>query len=523
MVLHAPPEPAQQALELILKRKDRRALQRLVFFLDRLSPPLRQRLQSLGEELGSAIREAYLHDQDQPYQNACELILDLPAYDQIALVLGSIHHQSQRKQDAEHLIRKLGEKLAAELDGEESSQSRADMDRVRRQFLESLEPALARFAHHKLTVIPEMFLLLADDDSELVKRILMEPTHTCHGPMIDAIESSKETRYGRWIWAALRWKQTPPAILQIIAHRRDSWFRQLILSRTIDLADPSVSHAIRQIREFTWMNPRLLNVRTLDQAEQKNLVILATSSGISLDAKLDIIGRVLTEGQPTARQAAACSLLPLTGNDVNSLVLQCVHDHDPLVQLAGIQLARIKHLPSLLPLLMSTIDHPNPLISDAAKAGLVGEFNFQKYTRSFDQLDAKSQRSVGQLLEKIEPDLFEQLRAYLLADHRNHQIRGARIAHSLGWADHCWNELLVLAQDEDLIVRRAATDALLSAQNDDFFLQLRSLATTGSAANPRAIGELLLRLRDQGSQPRIREQATQILAQCHELSTASSP
>jgi hypothetical protein len=521
IVLHGPTPAGESALELVIQRKDRRALQRLVRHLERLDSPSRAKLASLGEELGFAIREAYLNENDQPYQNACELILDLPAYDQLPLVLGSLHHDSARRHDAERLVRTLGEKLAGELDGEESARSRADIDRVRQQFLESLEPALARFAHHKMAVIPETILLLADVDSPLVKKILMEPTHTCHGPMIDAIRDRQEDRFGRWLLAALRWKQTPPAILQVIAHRRDAWFRHMFLISMSSLADPVVAHSIRQIRGFSWTGPKVLPIRSLSADEQRHLIMLISASGVPLEQKLDVIARVLAEGTAAARPAAACALFSLTGSGANGLVIQCIHDHDPMVQVAGLELARFKHLPHLLPILIDKLDHPNDAVRQAAKAGLIEEYNFERYTRSFDQLDSKSQVSIGQLLSKIDPSLFDELRGYMMTDHRSHRIRGARIVQVMDWGDHFWEDLLVLINDDDLIVRRTSLLALKTVQSQRFLDYLDSLTEPNAKAITRATVELLVHLSEGASSSSIRNKAQQLLEHGN-LAAASS-
>ncbi len=509
MVLHAPLPQAEAALAAILAHKDRRAIQLLVSRFDQIPLPLRPRIKDLGEELGFAMREAYLSTDDQPYRNACDLILDLPAYDQISLILGSIHHDSPRRRDAEHLIRQLADRLAAELDGQSNNQSRADIERVRQQFVSALEPAMARYAHHKLAVIPETYLLLADDQSELVKKILLEPNQTAHAPMIDAIRSKPVARLGRWIWNSLRWRKTPPALLQTIAHRRDAWFRTMLLDRINDLADPAIAQSIRRLREFSWMNPRVLSIRLLPEQQQKGIVILATTSGISLDAKLDIIARTLAEGLPSARQAAACALLPFTGQEANGLLLQCLHDPDPLVQWSAIEQLKIKHVPHLLPILLTKLDHVDPRVLKAAREVLAVEYNFDKYVKSFDQLDDRSRVSLGQLIEKIDPDVDTKLRQYLLTEHRTHRIRGAQIVESLGWGDRFWRELLLLIGDDDMIVRRQAIDALATATTEELVGHLASLET-GDERSQRMV-DMLVALRNGSPSAELRQRAAEML------------
>jgi hypothetical protein len=509
MVLHAPPLQAEAALTVILAHKDRRAIQLLVSRFDQVPLSLRPRIKGLGEELGFALREAYLSAEDQPYRNACDLILELPAYDQISLILGSIHHESPRRRDAEHLIRQLADGLAAELDGQSNKGSRADMERVRQQFLSALEPALGRYAHHKLAVIPETYLLLADDQSELVKKILLEPNQTAHAPMIDAIRTKPVARFGRWIWNALRWRHTPPALLQTIAHRRDAWFRTMLLDRINDLADPAIAQSIRRLREFSWMSPRVLSIRSLPEQQQKGIVILASNSGVSLDGKLDIIARTLAEGHPAARQAAACALLPLTGQEANGLLTRCLEDSDPLVQWSAIEQLKIKHIPHLLPVLLTKLDHIDPRVRAAAREVLSVEYNFDKYVKSFDQLDDRSKVSLGQLIGRIDFDVDAKLRQYLLTEHRTHRIRGAQIVESLGWGDRFWRELLLLVNDDDLIVRRRAIDAIATATSEELIDHLLALET--NERDGLRVAEVLAALRNGSPSVELRRRAAEVL------------
>ena len=222
--------------------------------------------------------------------------------------------------------------------------------------------------------------MLADDDNEMVRRVLEDQNHSCHAPMIDAIYTQQNERFTRWIFAALQWRHPPQAILHIVAQRRDSWFISQLLGQIALLADPAVNHSIRLIREIAWLDPEILNLSKLTPDQQSAVVIFAVNSGIPLSQKLATLAIVFHEGTPTARQTAAAALLPLMGTGANNLVMACLHDQDALVQLAAIQQIRLRNIPNALSILVAKLDHEDSRIRLAAQALLADEYTFEKYS-----------------------------------------------------------------------------------------------------------------------------------------------
>ena len=474
LVFIGPPDVAEQAFDYLIERRHRESMAKFVAGYHLLSVARQNRLPEAGAALSYGIRQAYLDKDPSTYNNALTLIRREPAYEHISLILGSIEKDSARKQDASELIDYLALELCHERELPPSERTVADVDAVRRHFLSSLEVAFKRFPHHKVVSVPQAYLILADDDSELIRRVLEEQNHSCHAPIIDAIYTKQNERYTRWIFAALQWRHPPQAILQIIAQRRDPWFINQLLGQIELLADPAINHSVRLIREIAWLDPEVLNLSKLTPDQQCAVVIFAVNSGIPLSQKLATLAIVFHEGSPAARQTAAAALLPLTGTGANNLLSACLNDSDPLVQLAAIKQIRLRNLPNALAILIGKLNHEDNRIRQAARGLLSEEYSFEKYSRGFDQMDERARTIVGSVIARVDERIGEKIRDYLRTEHRNHRIRAVRIVQSLNRTDEFWEDIAELLRDTDHVVRRTAIEALCSV---DSVLMINFLAT----------------------------------------------
>lgn len=507
LCLHGPEPIAQEALELILKEDLRDALCRLVPQYDQLPAERQARLRTGGSSLSFAIRQAYLDSDPRAYQNACLLIESIPAYELISLILGSLEHDTDRREDSIRLLSALATKLGKQLSLSPIDRQIPDVDVVRRQFLASLEFPFKRFAHHKVRAVPEAMLIVADENDEIVRNALTDQTHSCHRAMIDAIATRKEDRFLRWVFAALEWRPVPPAILTLIGRRRDEWFLRKLLARASLLARPAVAAAFQKIKEIEGLRPGVFPLDQLSEEEQVAAIVLGTVSGMPLTEKTSLAARMLDEGTGRARVAAACALALLPGNEVNQLVIACLADEDPSVQLAALRQVRLRNLPSSLTLLMDKLNHSDDRLRRAAREGLADDFNFERFARGFDQLDEKTRSVVGTTIARIDEQTDDKIRDLLGSAHRNHRLRALRIVLALDRSDPFWKQIAEMLSDTDHVLRASAIDALTTVTDTRAIEFLEAAVDGGSPQLMKGATEALRELAESARSPEIRERA----------------
>ena len=495
------------ALDAVLKRAHRDALVQLVARYHLLSGSMQERVRRAGGILSHAIRQSYLSDDEQVYANACALIRDLPAYDQIALVLSSLEQNTARRPQVASLVARLAERLAEEIESEPQARSCADIEVVRRQFLASLEVSLRRYPRHRTAAVVEAVLRVSEPSSAVVRDVLADAGRPCHSPMVDALRTSRDLRVARWLFDLLGSNHPPASVLHVVSQRKDDWFVGELLSRTRLLADPAVQASFRQIKEFAWLRPDASSLGRLNPEQQKAAVILAANSGMSLAEKLATVEFILREGGAEARRAAACTLADFPGADAARLVVECLEDRDPLVQLAAVQQIRVRGLPNGLALLTAKLDHSDERVREAAQRGL-GDYNFERFVRTFDQMDQRSRFHLGSLIARIDPETDSKIREQLRAPHRNQRIRAMKIVAALDRVDDFSSELLALVEDSDHLVRRSAIELLESTRDAELIERLRMRAKYGpdaAAGCEEALRFLSQRAHDAGVRDAARE------------------
>lgn len=455
LALEGSPDTRCAAVDILVESRPPSALGPLVAQFDRLTLVQQDRLRGAGSSsLFQAIRQAYLSDNLQVHDNACAVIREIPAYDQIPLILGSLEKESERKARAVGLIEHLTRALAESLDTDPDSAIG-----VRKAFLAALEIAFRRFSRHRSAIIPEAFLMLDADDSEQVRGALQNSTHPCHDAMVEALSTRQDMRIIRWVFLLLATTHPPAAIVAILAQRKDPWFVSELLARVSLLSDPTVQATLKQVKAFAWLRAEPASLGSMSADEQSAALLLANASGMPLCEKLAIVAFLLDEGRPEARRVAACTLAQCPGSDATQLVVGCLDDRDPLVQLAAVQQIRQRGLPNALALLMPKLEHPDPRVREGARQSL-SDYGFEKFFRSFDQMDERSQHMIGVLVSKIDSDFDSKIRDELTSEHRNHRIRATRILRCLHRIESFWRELAHLVEDEDHVVRRSALEAL---------------------------------------------------------------
>lgn len=499
------------ALDAVLTRAHRDALIQLVARFHRLSESMQQRVRRAGGILSHAIRHSYLSDDEQVYANACALIRDVPAYDQISLVLGSLEQDSARRPQVAALVETLAERLAEEVESAPEARSCADIEVVRRQFLASLEGSLRRYARHRTAAVVEAVLVASDPSSTFVRGVLADAGHVCHSPMVDALRTSRDMRVARWLFDLLGSNHPPASVLHVVSQRKDDWFVGELLARTRLLADPAVQASIRQIKEFAWLRADASGLGRLNPEQQTAAVILAANSGVSLADKLATAEFILREGSPEARRAAACSLADFPGADAARLLVECLDDADPLVQLAAVQQIRVRGLPNGLTLLTAKLDHPDERVREAARRGLA-DYTFERFVRSFDQMDQRSRVQLGSLIARIDPETDAKIREQLRAPHRNQRIRATKIIASLDRLDDFSSEILALVEDPDHLVRRSAIELLESTRDAGLIERLRMRAKYGPDGAAAGCEEALRFLAQRAHAASVRESALDALA-----------
>ncbi|MCA9270587.1 MAG: hypothetical protein KDA41_19025, partial [Planctomycetales bacterium] len=212
-----------------------------------------------------------------------------------------------------------------------------------------------------------------------------------------------------------------------------------------------------------------------------SVVQAAVGSGISAEDKMALIRRVLEKGKPAARKVAAAALVEMEGVEATRLVLLALRDDDPHVQAAALGQLRPRGVPGALGTLFESLDSLHAPVIEAARAAL-SEFNFARYYSGFDAMDEVARRTTGDLVRRVDPQSAGKLREELQASVRSRRMRGVAMTAAMGLAEELEEDLVLLLQDEDHILRAEVAAVLADCNTQQTRLALREALLDTSVA-----------------------------------------
>lgn len=514
LFLRGDPDRREQVLDILLTRPHREILRELVARFHELDPKFQRRILSEGTRLENAVRQAYVEADPVIYANARELIRRLPDYDQSSLLIGSlVGKDDARRKDAVALLANLTDELLRESALPEQERSQHDMEAVRRRYLTALRQGMRRFPQHREDIVLTSFLRLAEDEAPEVLQIAREDSDPCHRSLTTILRRSTDPRVLRWVYRLLNTPHPPPAILAILGERDDQEFVEKLLDQVTALVETPVAQSLRRVNEIRWLEAEPPLVARLSEDRQAAAVIFAIHSGVRLEVKLRLIAYLLDEGSTKARRAAACALAQLPGSDANQLVVACLDDEDPEVQLAVTPFLRERGLPNVMALLVKQLDRPDERIREAARSSL-SDYTMERFLGSYDQMEDPTRKPLGAMILRIDGAARQTLAKGLATPQRQHRIRAARVIRQLGLAGDLIEPLVALLSDADKLVRREAIEALSPLPPDGVVERLVALASDPAPAGQAGAAEAIEHLRREARHPALRlalQQAAQRL------------
>jgi HEAT repeat protein len=239
-----------------------------------------------------------------------------------------------------------------------------------------------------------------------------------------------------------------------------------------------------------WLARDLHVLDALTADEQHAAVQLAIGSGMNRLAVFEVLKRILTQGQPVGRRAAAAALADCGGAEANQLVLQGLEDPDPQVQAHLIAQLRRRGIPGAIRHVIGALESPHEVVRQAAQASL-GEFNMERYLSAFDVMDDATRQHTGRLVLQVDPEAIARLASELKSPTRTRRLRALEAAEAMRAANQVEALVIGLLSDEDQFVRAAAARALAAGNSP---LAQRALweATADSSSAVRDAAELAL-------------------------------
>jgi hypothetical protein len=487
------------SLAAILQRRRGAGPRALVERWGRLSERWKQQIANHPRLIAPAVRDAILSDEGELCANGCSALLRIREFELIpALVTATEEPDNRYAAMAAETLLSMCELLHEEISGPREKRQLQEPTRVRRQVLPSLERAVDHFEKHRRREAVEAFLILAHPDNALLKRILCEPRHPAYLVVAELLRHSSRKAIMRLVLNLLESRFAPSLAVQVVSHRDDLPFVRQLLRRLADPASSALRPSLRRVDRFAWIQDDLSFLDGLSDSEQEAAVELITVSNMDRIRAFDAVAHVLRQGGVAARRAAAAALAEFGGAEANRLVLDGLHDPDPIVQANLVVQLRERGIPGAISRLIQLLDSPHEEVAKAAQSCL-SEFNFTRYVSVFDMMEEPIRRSTGLLVKRVDPQAIDHLAGELRSRSRTRRLRALELAMAMDAAPQVESLILHLLKDDDHFVRAEAARTLAYCHSAIAQRCLRESLMDRSVAVREAAEQSLRKLSESGN------------------------
>jgi hypothetical protein len=430
--------------------------------------------------LSAAIRTAVVNREPKLYECGCQASVFTRDYDSIPLLTAAASDKANAyAARAATAALELTEQLAEELAGPRDYRIRRDPQLQRTHVLACLEKSVAHLDDHGFRELLEAFLLLANRENAVLKRILQSPTDRGFAQLIELLTNSSRPGIERLLLSYLDDPHAPLAALQVIGRRGDISFLRLVAKKIGAEPTPTIRNNLRRIESLPWITGNVSILDALREAEQPGVVHLAVSSSSPRHHAFEVVSYILTQGTLAGRRVAAEALAGFVGPEANELAVRLMDDDDPQVRAAAARQLRPRNVPGAIQRLLDLLESTHEVERQAAQEGLV-EFTFERYAANFDQLTPEARSIAGALVRRVDPHAIDRIRAEIDAPSRGRKKRALELALALDTVEPLQQAIVGLLKDEDQylrieairtlstidtpVTRKALRDAMLDAQ-----------------------------------------------------------
>lgn len=449
-----------------------------------------------------AIRDAVLSQTPQLCKNGCELLLQFREYELAPALVNAAEDETNPNRGAvAHTLLQLAELLYEELTAPVDPYSRRDPQRLRRQFVSTLEQSLLRYNRHRVVAVLESFLLLANRDNGTLKSILCDPRNGNYLPVADMLTHSLRPGVLRLLLSFLDDPHAPSAAITLLAYRHDDKFIESLLRKVGAEPAGAVAHNLRRIENIAWLSSEEVILQKLDETQQRAAVTLAVRSGVNRRTVYKMLESLLMRGKAVGRVAAAEALAEFNGAEANTLAMEALYDSDPEVQAKILPQLRHRGIPGAVSKLIELLDSPHAVVRAAARESLA-EFSFKRFVAAFDMLEEEVRRSTGEMVAKVDGDTVPLLLEELRSPARSRRLRALAMTAVMNLAPRIEYDLHERLLDEDHLVRAETARVLAACDTPDTHEVLRETLTDSSLV-VREAAESSLHAQKQSTAPPI--------------------
>ncbi len=503
LALDVPDETIRFAtVKSLLKRHSSRGHLELIRRHHELTAQMRELFQPYANAMNKALRQSILTDNLQTQTNALEMIRDLEVYDMLPVVLEMLadekHEEHHRYclETVDDLVNKIYERVHHT--SKEKKYLR-DVQKIQLRIVAALEKACKNPNIPGYEQLLENLLILGDLEVNEIRKLLRKEGHP-HRPLAEEmLLNSDHPGIMQLILDFLGLSYCSPLAFRCVAQRDDPQFICHLLRQWPRNLSISQCKNYKQIETLSWLEAPILQLEIIPSALHVKLINFVNATSLPLKSKLRTAEWVVSHGCDEARRVATEMLEDLDNGRMHSLIKEGLESQDEEVQAWATSQLRTKNIPEAFTKLIERLDSPMPQVQQAAREELE-DFNLNRILTFYDLLDPRTCKLVGSLLLKINPDTTDQLTAEMTGPMRSKRMRAIQAAIAMGLQEPLLQTFIALLEDEDVLIRRTAVEAVAEVPGVESAQALQELRDDPSPRIQELAAKGLLKMQAEASE-----------------------
>lgn len=462
---HTDPAEAGPIVDIILRRGRVGGLARLVAVCHQLPAAEQRRLIAAADLLYGALRECCRLEDPQARLNACVIIRESGQCRLSYLLPVLLRDRAPKVREAaaaalRHVTdrflverdRRFAQWTSADAADGDVTQIEADAQSVAEDehyLVEAVAAGLEAFGAHLHLPVVEAAMWLADSLRGRLWRAIEAPNGQVRRAVTEVLIRSFSPRLVPFAIEGLAIAPLRPVVLRVLESRAAETTLAAWLDQSWRLAIPAVRKGMRLIKQWPSLEALPARADGIDGRLQAAGVRAIVNTGVSLDAKLDFLERMLKHGAPAGRRAALWELctLPVAGASV--LLRHAAASSDP--ELARVARRELRRRAALTTAAADAAPQDEPARPTS---------ELDRFWATCDTLSPEQRAARMQDLLASEANLATFIGGRLGHAEPHVRVKALGMLTGAGLAHLATDAVLRLSRDADPVVRSAAVSAL---------------------------------------------------------------
>jgi len=452
----------QNAVKAILKQRKPEGHVELLKRYHLYKDETRNLLEPFSGSMNKAVRQGLLSGDKQLEANSLQFVRDHEAYDLVPVVLEMLEEEQKREHHrhcleiVDELVNSLYEH--AHHTANETKYLR-DANVIKLRIVSALERACQRTDISGYEQLLENLFILGDLEVNEISKLLRSDGHPRRKYAEDLLRNSDHPGIMQLILDFMGLSHPSYLAFRCVSERDDPQFVCHLLRNWPRSLSISQRKNYKQVQSVKWLENNVTDLQYIPAVLHVKIMHFMNVTSVPRAVKLRVAEWIVGHSGEEARRYAADFLEELNPGRMHALIETGLESDDEEVQAWATSQLRVKRIPEAFTKLIERLDSPLRQVQQAAREELE-DFNLRRILTLYDLLDPRTCRLAGELIQKIDPDTLEKLSQEMTGPMRSKRMRATQAAIAMGVQEPMLETFVKLLEDEDILVRRTATEVV---------------------------------------------------------------